>query len=163
MKKAKILTKEIIKEECILKGLTVSGLEQKLGYANGSLKKDGALRSDRLLEVARELNVSMEFLMGVDEFYLNPLGKRDAKLAAGIFELIETDGGFDELIEKYFNLSDTDRYEVLNFVDKLYLQKDIPAYTPDIKKELLKLSKDELNSIIVYAQAIIDTRDNVNN
>ena len=162
MEKERILTKEIIKTQCQLKGITVSSLEQKLGYANGALKKDGAMRSDRLLEVARELNVSMEFLMGVDEFYLNPIGKRDMDMAAAIFELIETDGGFDELIKNYSSLSMDDKYEVLSFTNRLFLQKEMPAYVPDIKKELQKLSVDELNSVIVYAQAVIDTRNNSN-
>lgn len=60
-------TQEIIKQLCESRGSTVSALEQKLGYANGSLKKAGSIKSDRLLEIANEFGVSMEYLMGTNE------------------------------------------------------------------------------------------------
>lgn len=57
-------TQEIIKELCRNKGISVSALEQELGFSNASLKGNGAIKSDRLLAVAKYFGVSMEYLMG---------------------------------------------------------------------------------------------------
>jgi len=67
MMNEKGVTQKLIKELCEIKGITVAGLEKKLGFSNRSLTGDSAIRSDRLLEVAKFFNVSMEYLMGIDE------------------------------------------------------------------------------------------------
>lgn len=67
-------TQKIIKELCMTKGISVSALEQELGFSNSSLKGTGAIKSDRLLEVAKYFDVTMEYLMGEtepEEYYLN--------------------------------------------------------------------------------------------
>lgn len=56
-------TQEIIKRLCDKKGISVSALEQELGFSNASLKGNGAIKSDRLFEVAKYFKVSMEYLM----------------------------------------------------------------------------------------------------
>lgn len=60
-------TQEIIKELCKKRGITVSSLEQELGFSNSSLKGTGAIKSDRLLAVAKYFGVSMEYLMGTED------------------------------------------------------------------------------------------------
>lgn len=41
----------------------MSGLEKILGYGNGSLAKAKVIPSDRILEIAKYFNVSMEYIM----------------------------------------------------------------------------------------------------
>ena len=61
-------TKEIIKMLCDKKGISVTGLEKELGYGNGSLSKGDNLKSERLFEIAKYFNVTMEFLMGAEGY-----------------------------------------------------------------------------------------------
>ncbi len=61
-------TFENIKILCKSKGLSISRLETILGYGNGSLAKSKVLLSDRLYEIAKYFNVSMEYILtGKDE------------------------------------------------------------------------------------------------
>ena len=61
-------TREIIKMLCDKKGISVTGLEKELGYGNGSLSKGDNLKSERLFEIAKYFNVTMEFLMGAEGY-----------------------------------------------------------------------------------------------
>ena len=71
-------TKDKIKSLCRDKyGISLTIYEQRLGYSNGSLSKDGQLRADRLLVVAHDLGVSMESLM--DDELLEPLNTKVEK------------------------------------------------------------------------------------
>lgn len=45
---------------------TISEVEKKLNLSNGSLRKDGDIKSERLLALADFFGVSMEYLMGRD-------------------------------------------------------------------------------------------------
>ena len=56
-------TPEIIKELCKSKNITVNSLENELGFSHGALKSPN-IKSERLLELARYFDVSMEYLMG---------------------------------------------------------------------------------------------------
>ena len=56
-------TSEIIRSLCRDKGISVKTLETELGFSNGSLTKGGALRSDRLYEVAKYFEVPVEYLI----------------------------------------------------------------------------------------------------
>lgn len=62
-------TIEIVRELCKKEGISITTLEEKLGYSNGSLSKSSVryLRSDRLYAISKYFNVSMEYLMGTDE------------------------------------------------------------------------------------------------
>lgn len=61
-------TIEIIKNLCKKNGITVKQLERDLGFGNASInKKSGSISADRLLIVANYFNVSMEYLLGVEE------------------------------------------------------------------------------------------------
>lgn len=52
---------------CLEHKITIAELEKKLNMSNGSLRKEGAIRSDRLLAVADYFGVSMDYLMGIDK------------------------------------------------------------------------------------------------
>lgn len=55
---------ERIKEECrIKKNISITTLEQELGYSNGSLAKAKDIPSSRIYEIANYLGVSMEYLL----------------------------------------------------------------------------------------------------
>lgn len=56
-------TSEIIRSLCRERGISVKNLEIELGFSNGSLTKGGTLRSDRLYEVAKYLEVPVEYLI----------------------------------------------------------------------------------------------------
>lgn len=54
-------TTEIIKELCKKNGTSISALEQKLGYGNGSLSKAKNIPFDRIVDIADYFNVSTEY------------------------------------------------------------------------------------------------------
>lgn len=58
---------EIIKELCERHGTTIKSLEKELGYSNGSLSKATKIPADRVLDISRRFNVSMEYIMGKAE------------------------------------------------------------------------------------------------
>lgn len=67
---------EMIKDLCSKSGITIAQLEKELGYSNGSLSKSKTIKAERLMEIARRFNVTMEFLMTggsqPDSYYLDP-------------------------------------------------------------------------------------------
>lgn len=60
-----------IKELCREKGITVTELEKELGFGNGSLAKSSTIKSDRLQAMARYFNVSIDYLVNGESYYLN--------------------------------------------------------------------------------------------
>lgn len=56
-------TLDIIKELCEKKGISISQLENRLEFGNGSLSKSKNMSADRLYQVAKFFNVSMEYMM----------------------------------------------------------------------------------------------------
>lgn len=56
-----------IKQLCATKGTNISNLEKELGYGNGSLSKAKKIPSDRILDIAKYFNVSMEYIMTGNE------------------------------------------------------------------------------------------------
>ncbi len=57
-------TLESIKKICReKKNISITTLEQELGYSNGSLSKAKDIPSSRICEIANYLGVSMEYLM----------------------------------------------------------------------------------------------------
>lgn len=56
-------TGDKIRELCKENGISVTKLEEKLGFGNGSLTKNAYLRSDRLYVVAQYFGTTMESLM----------------------------------------------------------------------------------------------------
>lgn len=69
---------DIIKILCDSEGITISALEKELGYGNGSLAKATKLPADRIFEIAKRFNVTMEYILSGDnksmpsaEYYLD--------------------------------------------------------------------------------------------
>lgn len=61
------MDKKYIYELCEQHKISVSELEKTLNMSNGSLRKDGDIKSERLLAIADYFDVSMEYLLrGID-------------------------------------------------------------------------------------------------
>lgn len=55
---------ERIKKECReIKGISLTTLEQELGYSNGSLAKAKDIPSSRILEISRYLGVTTDYIL----------------------------------------------------------------------------------------------------
>lgn len=82
-------TLEIIKDLCAKRGTSITRLEKEMGYSNGSLSKVSKIPAERLLEIAKKFDVSVEYLItgeqqrDADGYYYNP---ETAKLAQEIFD-----------------------------------------------------------------------------
>lgn len=68
-------TNNTIKKLCELHEITIQKLEKDLGLSNGSLMKSGVMKSDRLKAIAKYFGVSMEYLLGSEEFYFDKVSK----------------------------------------------------------------------------------------
>lgn len=104
---------ERIKETCRkTRNISITTLEQELHYSNGSLSKVKDIPSSRILEIAKYLNVSMDFLMTGE----NPqISKEDALLDVQISEDIE----LKKAIEKYYSLDDRKKKHIIELIDLL--------------------------------------------
>lgn len=91
-------TLEIIKSLCKEHGISLSKLEKILGYGNASLSKAKVIPSDRILEISKYFDVSMEYLMTGKEkdvafgYYYSD---GTAKLAQEMFEDADMRSLFD--------------------------------------------------------------------
>ena len=66
-------TREIIKDLCEKKGISIQKLETELGFSNGSIAKSADnFKANRLLQISKYFNVSMEYLMGSEDFEFDP-------------------------------------------------------------------------------------------
>ena len=55
---------ERIKKECReIKGISITVLEQELGYSNGSLAKAKDIPSSRILEISKYLELTTDYLL----------------------------------------------------------------------------------------------------
>lgn len=52
---------------CEKKNISIAELERNLGMSNGSLRKDGDIKSDRLYAISKFFDVTMEYLMGEED------------------------------------------------------------------------------------------------
>ena len=93
---------ERIKETARLKkNISLTVLEQQLGYSNGSLAKAKDIPSSRVMEIADFLNVSMDFLMTGE----------DNRIETPVY-----DDEHIELITLYSKLDEKQKEAVLNLV-----------------------------------------------
>lgn len=54
------------------KNISITTLEQTLGYSNGSLSKAKDIPSSRIAEIAKFLDISVDYLMTGKEFEFSP-------------------------------------------------------------------------------------------
>lgn len=95
------------------KNISLTVLEQELGYSNGSLAKAKDIPSSRIMEIAQFLEVSMDYLMTGKEY--NPYSKGSASLVAKI----RNDAELSKALEKYFTLSEDKRKHVIDTINML--------------------------------------------
>ncbi len=62
-----IMDRKIFLELCKKNNITIAELEKNLGMSNGSLRKEGDIKSQRLKAIADYFGVSMEYLMGYED------------------------------------------------------------------------------------------------
>lgn len=115
---------EYVRNLCKEKGISISSLEKKCGFANGYLnpKKLSKLPYDRALLIADVLNISVDFLMTGEEkggstgYYFN---EETAKAAQEMFE--------DEDMRSLFDMKRNmppERFKVhMEFMKNLYKQE----------------------------------------
>lgn len=56
-------TIDVIRQMCSSSGMSLSQLENELGYGNGSIAKAKNMSADRIYQIAKFFGVSMEYLM----------------------------------------------------------------------------------------------------
>lgn len=107
---------ERIKETArIKKNISLTVLEQELGYSNGSLAKVKDIPSSRIMEIAIFLNVSMDFLMTGKEVTDGKYSSESALLIGKIRNDIE----LSKALFKYFELSDDKRKHIVDTINML--------------------------------------------
>lgn len=96
------------------KNISLTVLEQELGYSNGSLAKAKDIPSSRIMEIAQFLEVSMDYLMTGKE--------KESKFTAGSASLvakIRNDADLVKALEKYFALSEDKKKHVIDTINML--------------------------------------------
>lgn len=94
------------------KNISITVLEQELGYSNGSLAKAKDIPSSRIAEISKHLGVSMEFIMTGEE----PKFSKDR----AILEVqITEDAELMKRLKKYMELSQEKKDLILNMIDNL--------------------------------------------
>ncbi len=106
---------ERIKQTCReKKNISITALEQELKYSNGSLAKAKDIPSSRISEIAKFLDVSMDYLMTGKEWGFE-FSKKQAFLDLKISQDLE----FKSAIEKYYSLSGKKRKHVIELIELL--------------------------------------------
>lgn len=105
-------TLNIIKDLCKRNGTSIKQLEKELDYGNGSLAKAKTIPSDRILDISRYFNVSMEYLM---------TGKEDnISISNAMLDVeISEDTELKEAIKKYYSLDDRKKKHVIELINLL--------------------------------------------
>ena len=98
------------------KNISLTVLEQELGYSNGSLAKAKDIPSSRIAEIANFLDVSMEFLMtGIEK----SLDEKYGDEMTHLYALIRNDAELSKALHKYFTLTKDKKKHVLELIDFL--------------------------------------------
>lgn len=107
-------TLESIKKICReKKNISITTLEQELGYSNGSLSKAKDIPSSRIAEISKYLDVSMEYLMtGEETRFTVEQAKLDVQLA-------KQQKRIKEYMLKFANLSEEKRNQIMSLIDML--------------------------------------------
>ena len=103
--------KKLCKEK---KSISITALEQELGYSNGSLAKAKDIPSSRIMEIAQFLGVSTDYLMTGEE----PKVDLSAETAKLVGKLVQ-DPEMAKALKKYFELSDEKKKHVIETINML--------------------------------------------
>ena len=95
------------------KNLSLTALEQELGYSNGSLAKAKDLPSSRVMEISNFLEVSMDYLMtGNDYDFIVEMAETDVALS-------NMNKRMKEYALKLSELSKENQDLIMQMIDKL--------------------------------------------
>lgn len=110
---------DIIRTLCKEKGISISELEKELGYGNGSLAKAKSIPSDRIYDISKFFDVTMEYLMSGDEEKKYYLYNETAELAQKMYE----DSDMRSLFDMKRNMP-PERFKAhMEFMKNLYNQE----------------------------------------
>lgn len=112
-------TLDIIRELCSKNGISLKSLEKELGYGNGSLAKAKVIPSDRILELSKYFDVSMEYLMTGKEKEESPIYYTNEETAAVAQKLFED----DKVLFDVYRSSDKER--LVEYAKKLKALRDM--------------------------------------
>lgn len=112
---------EYIRNICKERGIPISSLEKKCGFANGYLnpKKLNKLPYDRALLIADILNISVDYLMTGEEKEEVPIYYTNEETAAVAKKLFEE----DKVLFEVYRSSDKDR--LVEYAKKLKALRDM--------------------------------------
>ena len=106
---------ERVKTICKEKKIPISKLESDCGFANGYIGqlRKGVFPDDRILKIAEDLNVSVDYLMtGKDMEFTIEMAEIDG-------QLIMMDKILKEYAIKLCNLSKEDKNYIMSMIDRL--------------------------------------------
>ena len=105
-------TVERVKRLCKERNVSIHKLEMDLEFSNGYISqlRKGNIPYDRLFKIANYFNVSIDYLMGNEEF---------TEEQALLDVRISKDPELKSALKKYFALSDTKKKHVLELIDLL--------------------------------------------
>jgi hypothetical protein len=103
--------KKLCKEK---KNMSVTALEQELGYSNGSLAKAKDIPSSRIMEIANFFEVSTDYIISGEEKFANELPYQ-----SDLWVKIRHDSELLEALGKYMELSDRKKKHVIDTIDVL--------------------------------------------
>ena len=94
------------------KNISITTLEQTLGYSNGSLSKAKDIPSSRIMEIAIFLGVSTDYLLKGEEM------EYDIQMADEDFALISLEKKIKEYAIKLSKLSEEDKKDIMKMIDR---------------------------------------------
>lgn len=113
-----------LKQVCEEKGTNVTALTKKIKFSGGNISKwknGGVPKSETLIVIAKELSISVDYLLGLDD-----IPNRKEKSSTLKFTNEEY-----ELIEKFRHLLEIDKGRILGEMGEIYRN-----YSPEQKENV---------------------------
>lgn len=95
------------------KNISITTLEQTLGYSNGSLSKAKDIPSSRIMEISMFLGVSTDYILTGNEM------EYDVEMAETDVKLSNMDNRMKEYALKMNKLSHSEQELIMQMIDKL--------------------------------------------
>lgn len=95
------------------KNISITTLEQKLGYSNGSLSKAKDIPGSRIMEIAKFLGISVDYLMTGEDTKFSP------EMAMIDVELTNMSLDMKKYALKLANLPEDKQKQIMNLIDML--------------------------------------------
>ena len=139
-------TIDIIRQLCKENGLSISGLEKKLGYGNTSLSKAKNISSKRIVEISNFFGVSPSYLLPLNDLI------DDAKLVskeinrqvnAGIAKAAENTHTASEHANEITENHNVPKYDAEQISTALMLYEKYQSASPQIREAIEVLLKSQ--------------------